>query len=124
MGGRIIIADDDYTLLMYLRKQLEAEGYEVDEASNGGIAFDRLAEANYDLAIIDYEMPLMGGKEFCEKVRESEQFKNLPVILVTAHATRTEQDFLADGATAVMFKPLEIEALVAKITEVTGKKGA
>ena len=112
----ILIVEDEAALLALLRYNLERQGFNVEEATDGQEALLRIAEARPDLVLLDWMLPAMSGIEVCRQIRRRPAPRDLPVIMVTA---RTEdQDAvraLDTGADDYIAKPFAVEALMARI---------
>lgn len=78
----LIVEDDNFVAEVYSTKLLEM-GHEVRIAPNGEEGLAMLKEKAPDLILLDIIMPVMGGVEMLEKIKESEEWKNIPVILLT-----------------------------------------
>ena len=78
---RILVVDDEKTLVKGMKFNLENEGYEVECAYDGAAALELAREGRFDLIILDVMMPEMDGLEACMKIRE---FSNVPIIMLTA----------------------------------------
>ena len=89
MGARkrILAADDDATALNALRQTLVQRGYEVVAVPSGDDAIMQAAEEEFDLFILDVNMPGLSGLEVCQKLRESDKTRDKPVIFLTARGT-------------------------------------
>ncbi len=91
---RILIVDDSMTTREIERSILEGAGYVVEEAVDGLDGLEKAKEKNYDLILADHEMPRMTGLVLLDNLRRLEQYKNTPVIVVTANKTRqTVEEF-------------------------------
>lgn len=100
----ILIADDDPHIRELVRFYLEAEGYSVVEAADGGEASDRLAAQQIHLAIVDVMMPNKDGYQLCEEIRE---YYDFPVILLTAKDQLVDKERgFAVGTDDYLTKPL------------------
>ncbi|WP_424814755.1 phosphate regulon transcriptional regulator PhoB [Roseococcus sp. YIM B11640] len=112
----ILVVEDEAALLALLRYNLERQGFQVEEATDGQEALLRIAEAKPDLVLLDWMLPAMSGIEVCRQIRRRPATRDLPVIMVTA---RTEdQDAvraLDTGADDYIAKPFAVEALLARI---------
>ena len=112
----ILVVEDEAALLALLRYNLERQGFNVEEATDGQEALLRIAEAKPDLVLLDWMLPAMSGIEVCRQIRRRPATRDLPVIMVTA---RTEdQDAvraLDTGADDYISKPFAVEALLARI---------
>ena len=78
---KILVVDDERTLVKGMKFNLENEGYEVECAYDGAAAVDLARNGKFDLIILDVMMPEVDGLEACMRIRE---FSNVPVIMLTA----------------------------------------
>jgi len=113
---RALIVDDSRFVRGYLRGLLEEKGIECAEAGDGQAGMDQLnAGLSFDLALIDWNMPVMNGLEMLKQMR-AEGFSNVKVMMVT---TEAENDFilraLDAGADEYLMKPFDDEALTEKL---------
>jgi len=113
---RALIVDDSRFVRTILRGLLEKKGIECEEAADGRAGMDRLqAGLPFDLALVDWNMPVMDGLEMLKQLR-SEGFDTIKVMMVT---TEAENDFilraLDAGADEYMMKPFDGEALTEKL---------
>ena len=81
MKSKILVVDDEEHIRELIRFYLDKEGFSVLEAENGEIALDLLENEYVDLAIVDIMMPVMNGFDLVEEMK---QFKDIPVIMLTA----------------------------------------
>jgi DNA-binding NtrC family response regulator len=112
MTQRIVVADDDPSSLEGLRALLAAWGYEVETASNGRTALEKVAAVNPAAVITDVVMPVMNGLELLRALRVERP--RMPVIVLTAHSS-LEVLVIAtrQGAYAHLTKPVDIAKLKA-----------
>ena len=82
--ARILVVDDSKVNRMLLTRELEQYEHQVDLAENGRQALEMLAEADYDLVLLDVEMPEMNGYQTLETLRSNIDLRHLPVIMVTS----------------------------------------
>jgi CheY-like chemotaxis protein len=80
---RILVVDDEESIRLLFKEELEEEGYEVELAEGGEEALEKLTQWKPDLVTLDLKMPDMGGLEVLERIREED--KDLPVIICTAY---------------------------------------
>jgi len=123
MGKRILIVDDDEMVRMALVELLRPEGYLLDEAGSGKEALVKINENRYDLMMFDVIMPEIDGLELCKKVRSRDEFKETPIVFLTAKSR--EQDKikgLEAGANLFLSKPISPEKLLAIISETIGQE--
>lgn len=113
---RILLVEDSITQAMRLRYVLEAEGFDVDVASNGEDALTFLENNTPDLIISDVMMPKMNGYELCRKIRENPKHKETPIMLVTTLSDPTDViRALEAGADNFTTKPYNEQALISRI---------
>ncbi len=114
MPERILVVDDEDIIRESLSYVLSNEGFVVDQAENGKVAYDKILENFYDLVITDIEMPLMKGTELLEKI--SAATSNTSVIVITAYGSLdTAIRALRAGAHDYILKPVEFDELLIKI---------
>lgn len=102
---QILIVEDSLTVRELERNILEAAGYAVETAIDGLDALSRLSETEVDLAIVDIDMPRMDGFELTRNLRESDRFRDLPIIIVTARTSEEDKRKGIDvGANAFIVK--------------------
>jgi len=117
-----LIAEDDPDQSDMLRETLQDEGYRVDAAFSGDVAYQKLLNHSYDLVILDIRMPGLNGGTVLKALRLKKDKTQLPVIVVSAFATESDmQRYRADGANACLSKPYEIDELLALIFNLNPK---
>jgi two-component system KDP operon response regulator KdpE len=121
MTTKILLVDDDPTVLQLLKLFLENEGYQVLTADSGHAALDIAASQMPDLAILDVMMPVMDGFEASRRLREL----GLKSILVMSHRhdERSVVKALELGADDYLRKPFEVPVLLAKIRTLLRRNG-
>ncbi len=82
--GQVLIIEDDPTTREMFRRILAKEGWAIAEAENGRVALERLAEARPDLILLDLMMPEMDGFQFIQELRSQSEWRQIPVVVVTA----------------------------------------
>ena len=113
---RALIVDDSRFVRGYLRGMLEERGIACDEAADGRAGLDLLhSDLSFDLALVDWNMPVMNGLEMLIELR-AEGFTDLKVLMVT---TEAENDYIVRaldaGADEYLMKPFDDEALNEKL---------
>jgi DNA-binding response OmpR family regulator len=113
----ILVVDDDLTTRKMLRFVLEQQaGHRVVEAENGAQAEARLAEARFDLAMIDVVMPGIDGLELCKRIRAT---SNMPILVVSARGdVQSRVRGLQLGADDYLPKPFDPSELTARVDAV------
>lgn len=110
---RILVVDDEKTLVKGMKFNLENEGYEVECAYDGAAAVELAREGRFDLLILDVMMPEMDGLEACVKIRE---FSNVPIIMLTAKSEDADKLMgFESGADDYLTKPFNILELKARV---------
>ena len=118
---RVLIVDDIETNRKLLRVNLEAEGLETFEASDGIEALMALEHQRADVIISDILMPHMDGYQLCQEIRKDNRFENLPFIFYTSTYTSAGDEKLAIdcGADRYIKKPARIGEIVSAIQELS-----
>lgn len=114
--SRILIVDDDPIALETMAAILEIRNYEVLMAPSGLEGINRARKEKPDLIIMDVTMPGLDGFATCKMIRENEEIKGIPVILLTGKVMLgdVEKGFAA-GASDYMIKPVDWDGLLLKI---------
>ncbi len=113
---RILVVDDELSILKYLRINLEAEGYEVLMAMDGVQALQTLEAEQPDLVILDIIMPEMDGFDVCRRLREWSQ---IPVIMLSALGDESDKVQCLDlGADDYITKPFGKAEFIARVKAV------
>ncbi|HEY3217746.1 MAG TPA: response regulator [Candidatus Limnocylindria bacterium] len=114
--ARILVADDDITLVRILETVLHGDGYDVDPAYDGQDVLAKAAAHDYDLVLMDVSMPVLDGLEACRQLRATARYKTTPFIVLTA---RTRQDDMAEafaaGFTDYIRKPFALPQVRARV---------
>ena len=93
INKKVLVVDDEIHIVHVVSLKLRNRGFEVISADNGADAYERACEEMPDLIITDFQMPVMTGLEFLEKLRGNRETAAIPVIMLTArsHAISAEQ---------------------------------
>jgi DNA-binding NtrC family response regulator len=119
----LMLVDDEERFLATTAKLLERLGHRVLTASSGPAALELLSEGDVDVIILDVKMPGMGGLQVLREVRL--RFPLVEVIMLTGHGTvELAVEGLKSGAFDFVTKPCEMDNLVAKAEEATGRRRA
>jgi two-component system, OmpR family, response regulator MprA len=111
---RILVVDDDRAVRESLRRSLAFNGYEVDLASDGAEALERVAQARPDALVLDVMMPRVGGLETCRRLRADGD--DVPVLVLTARDSVADRVAGLDaGADDYLVKPFALEELLARL---------
>ncbi|MCI5137841.1 MAG: response regulator, partial [Candidatus Electrothrix sp. AR1] len=114
-GKRILLVDDDMRNLFALAKALGDKGMKTVKAEDGAVSLAVLKqEEAFDLVLMDIMMPVMDGYEAIKRIRKQPQWKELPIIALTAKAMKDDRSrCLAAGANDYLTKPVDVERLLA-----------
>lgn len=114
---RILIVDDEETVLTSLKRILKPEGYEVLLAGNFETGWEACKREKPDLAILDVSMPGGSGMDLCRKIKADPELKHIPVFILTGVAVVVESrvEGLKSGAEDYIVKPFNQEELLARI---------
>lgn len=111
---RILIIEDDADIRASLSMALKTANYAVDTATDGEKGYFLAATNDYDLIILDYNLPKLNGREIIQKLREEE--KSVPILMLTVHdGTNDKVDLLNLGADDYLTKPFALSELLARI---------
>jgi CheY-like chemotaxis protein len=115
---RILIADDEPYVVRVLKLSLERAGYQVESASNGKVALERLHADPPDVLITDIQMPVMTGKELCARIQAELPQHDFLIFVITSR-TEVEHREWSSQLDNMMFleKPISMRNLLAKLDE-------
>jgi DNA-binding response OmpR family regulator len=122
MSPRILVVDDDPSVLRMLARSLGAEGHEVEAAADGGAALAAVERRAPDAVVLDVAMPDMDGLAVCRRLRD--RGLTAPVVLLTARDTVADRVAgLEAGADDYLVKPFAVEELLARLAAIQ-RRGA
>ncbi len=111
--ARILVVDDDPQIRRIMRTALVSQGYEVMDARSGEEALTKLAEAKFDLVLLDMNMPGQGGLATCRQIRSD---PDVAIIMLTVRNTERDKiETLDAGADDYVTKPFSVPELLARI---------
>jgi len=110
---RVLLAEDDEVSAVVVAKLLEKSGYSVRVVEDGRQVLSALLEQDFDLILMDIQMPDMDGVEATRRIRKAErEYREIPIIAMTAYAMSGDREkFLAAGMDGYISKPVELKAL-------------
>ena len=119
---RILVVEDDASILEGLQAALEAEGYEIDTAADGIQGWEKAQRADLSLLVLDLMLPGMSGLEIAKKLRDGGS--RVPIIMLTAKGDEEDRVLgLELGADDYLTKPFSVRELQARIRSVLRRSG-
>jgi CheY-like chemotaxis protein len=123
MTRHVLIVDDEPNIVLSLKFLITQQGFEVRTAGSGEEALKALSEEVPDLILLDVMMPKPDGYEVCQRIRATPEWKDIPVIMLTAKGRDVEkQKGLAMGADDYITKPFATHELIAKVRAILMEK--
>ncbi|WP_026840597.1 MASE3 domain-containing protein [Citrifermentans bremense] len=115
-GLRLLIAEDDATIRQVLATMLQRLQFSVDFAEDGSKVVEMWRQGEYDLILMDVQMPRMDGFQATRAIREQEQGGRIPIIAMTAHAMKEDQRRCLDaGMDDYISKPINFKECIEKV---------
>ena len=119
MSKKILVVDDEPSILLSLEFLMEQEGYDVYSATDGDEALQVVREQLPDLILLDVMMPKRDGFEVCQTIRANKEWKEIRIIILTAKGREVDQEKgFALGADDYVTKPFATQELVKKVRTV------
>ena len=113
---RILLVDDEPSIVKMVGKRLEVEGFEVVVAMDGQEGLSRAQTERPDLIVLDLMLPKLNGYEVCTMLKQDARFQRIPIILFTAKAQEKDEKLgMECGANAYVRKPFRAQELLEKI---------
>ena len=116
MTAKILIIDDSPIVRNLHSIMLKSAGYNVAEAENGYDALEKAMSDNFDLMVVDINMPKMDGYTFCKEIRAGNKNKDVPLLIVSTESEAEDKmkGFKA-GANLYLVKPVKAEILIENV---------
>jgi two-component system alkaline phosphatase synthesis response regulator PhoP len=116
---RVLIVDDEIHIVHVVAIKLRNNDYEVITAENGDEAFKLACSENPDIIVTDFQMPVMTGLQLIEKIRQCDQTKDIPVIMLTARSFAIEDQQKEDlQISQCLSKPFSPKELLENIEDI------
>lgn len=113
MTARILIADDEPSIVVVLEFLFRQQGYEVETVADGSVLFDHTLRWQPNLVLLDAMLPNRSGFDLCRDLRADPRTAGIPIVMVTAKGRRAEIEAGLDaGADAYVTKPFGTHELV------------
>ena len=117
MKKKVLVVDDEENIRLLFKEELEEEGYEVDTASNGLEALEKVKAASFDVIVLDIKMPVMDGIQALNAIKNIN--KDQPVILCSAYG-EFKQDLSSWVSDGYVVKSADTRELKETIKEILG----
>ncbi|HEY2359395.1 MAG TPA: response regulator, partial [Phenylobacterium sp.] len=119
MTPHVLVVEDEDSLATLLQYNLQKEGYEVTLAGDGEEALLMVEERLPDLIVLDWMLPKVSGIEVCRRLRQRNETRNIPIVMLTARGEETDRvRGLDTGADDYVVKPFSMTELSARIRAV------
>lgn len=120
---KILLVEDEERLASFIRKGMSAEGYEVEVAYDGRTGLSLFRRDDYDIIILDVNLPQINGFELCGLIRSENE--TVPVLMLTAlDSLADKSDGFNAGADDYMAKPFEFQELLLRVRALTRRNGS
>ncbi len=114
----ILLVDDEPNILVPLEFLVKQQGYQVEKATSGQEALDKMSVCLPDLVILDVMMPGMDGFEVARRIRQDERFENTRIIFLTAKGSQADrQSGYSTGGEIYLVKPFDNDELIDIVNE-------
>ena len=118
MSKEVLVVDDSATVRKFVSVSLSMQGFKVVTACDGMDALEKLPTGKFDLVITDLNMPTMDGFELIKTLRESAEFKDLPVIILTSLSDQANREQGAKlGVGSYVVKPFSLEKIQYEVSK-------
>ena len=122
---KVLVVDDSKTVRQYHREILKQKGYDVCEAENGMEALEKSLVNEYELFLVDINMPVMDGYSFVKELRAKESYRFTPVIMISTEAEDHDRiSAYKNGANLYFTKPVKPDDLVGSVDILTFRSAA
>ncbi len=119
MSHKVIVVEDEETLVRNIAAKLQDEGYKVTTATDGEDGLDKIRSEHPDLIILDIMLPRLDGLSICRIVRHDTNLAHIPIIMLTARGTEVDKIVgLESGADDYIVKPFSLGEFLARVRAV------
>ena len=116
MSGKILYIEDNLGNRMLVRRILEAEGYSLTEAPDGPMGLDLAAQEQFDLILLDINLPEIDGYDLAKRMRGMSNLDAVPILAVTANVMQGDKErTLEAGCDGFIPKPIDVDKLPEQI---------
>ena len=118
---KVLVVEDDFISMKLVFEILTAYGIMVDGAENGKEAIKKIENELYDLILMDIELPDMDGIETTRIIKSKSEYKDVPVIALTAYAMKGDRErFLEAGLDGYIAKPIHVTDFMERMKKYVG----
>lgn len=119
----VLVVDDEIHIVHVVAIKLRNNGYEVISADNGAEALELALKEKPDIVVTDFQMPIMSGLELVEQLRQHDETKDVPVIMLTARSFAIEQETRDElRISGCLSKPFSPKELLGNIEDILYQK--
>jgi two-component system, cell cycle response regulator DivK len=122
MGKKVLIAEDSSVIQNLTKRILQGQNYDIQIAKNGAQVLEKLSAEDYDIILMDINMPILDGMQCSREIRKLADAKkaNIPIFAITGNAQNYSVDeFKAAGINEYLPKPLDFDQLVSLVKQYT-----
>jgi CheY-like chemotaxis protein len=123
MPQRVLLCDDEIHILRAVEFKMKRAGYDVITAGNGIEAWEAIQAQKPDILIVDYQMPQMDGLQLVERIRQTPETRDLPILMLTAKGFELDQEEIAAkwNVMRLLPKPFSPREVLAIVESIIGK---
>lgn len=115
MSKKVLVVEDHHDTSFMLCRLLKMEGYEVEHAMDGVVGYSTAASDHPDLIVTDIQMPRMNGIDMIKKIREEDELRDTPIIVMSAYGRRMIDDAIDAGADDFVEKPIDFDKFLSTV---------
>ena len=117
-GKKVLLVDDEPGILVALEHLMDSNGFEVEKATNGEMALEKVEEFNPEIIVLDVMMPGMDGFEVARILRNNPQHSDLKIVFLTAKGTQADKiNGYSKGGDVYLTQPFDNDELVMVVSE-------
>ncbi len=117
---KLLIVDDSSTMRKIIARSLYQAGFqiaEIQEAENGQVGLDKMAQTHFSMILTDINMPVMDGLKFIENIRSNPMWEKTPIIVITTEGSEgVTKESIKKGANNIVKKPFTPEQIKEKLS--------
>ena len=119
MSNPILIVEDNDDLSLLFKLVLESAGYQVSTVDNGYDALKYVAQTQPQLVLMDIMMPEINGLQVAENIKQQQNNRALPILLVSAVDRLKDEQLAESKADGILYKPFNLDELINRVGELT-----